>query len=139
MSEETRKARRNLLTFCAVSMFFALGGIVPKEISALGVELTVTNQKYLYLVAVLIVVYMAVTFLVYVAADTQRLLIAYRAFKGDFNMVKDAANERFQDRLLLRGRAWKGTVLLRAVWELLVPLLVALAAIIALQNTTIPM
>ncbi|MBD9671551.1 hypothetical protein IB275_13280 [Pseudomonas sp. PDM21] len=69
LSDVTRKERRNLLLFSALSLAVAHMRIVPTKLSALGIEFGAPEQGAFLLLMALCVGYFIVAFSIYASAD----------------------------------------------------------------------
>jgi hypothetical protein len=67
--ETTRHERTSLLKAAMVGVFFAHTGLVPKEISILGLQLSAEQQTAWWVILALIVSYFLVAFGLYCATD----------------------------------------------------------------------
>jgi hypothetical protein len=77
LSEVTRSERRTLLATSAVGLVIVKAGLIPTKISALGIEFTQTNQKYLLLAIAAIIIYFLIAFLLYAGSDFIASRISY--------------------------------------------------------------
>jgi hypothetical protein len=69
LKEETRKARLYLLGVSMVSIAIVWTGLVPQEITTLGIQFGEANRQALLLILALVVAYLLVAFAVYGASD----------------------------------------------------------------------
>lgn len=69
LSQITRIERRNLLITSTAGILVAKGGLIPTQISALGITLSAPNQSAFIVVMALTVVYFLCAFVVYGVAD----------------------------------------------------------------------
>ena len=63
LNEVARRERRSLLAVSFLSMVIVCTGLMPKKINALGIELTITDQKILLGFIALLIVYFLIIFL----------------------------------------------------------------------------
>ena len=80
--EATRKERRNLLLVSFINLAIAEAQLVPKEISALGIDLERTDQSNILILLAAVTIYFLVVFIVYAASDSlawrQKYMLAIR-------------------------------------------------------------
>ncbi|MCF8369426.1 MAG: hypothetical protein K9G76_10325 [Bacteroidales bacterium] len=69
LSDVTRKERKFLILFSTLSIAIVLTGLIPTEISALGVKFDQANQVAILLLFVAVIVYYLVSFTSYVYYD----------------------------------------------------------------------
>lgn len=69
LSELTRKERRNLLAVSAIAWAIVKTGLVPTEISNLGITFTTKDRSALLFVLAVFVTYFLLAFVVYAIAD----------------------------------------------------------------------
>jgi hypothetical protein len=67
--ETTRRERTSLLKAATVGVFFAHTGLVPKEISVLGIELSTEQRMAWWVILALIVSYFLIAFGLYCITD----------------------------------------------------------------------
>lgn len=91
LSDITRKERKALLGTSVLSITLALTGLVPTKITALGIEIAQSNQGWLFVILVLIVVYFLNTFIVYGSVD---YLVWRRQHARFQKQLSDAARKR---------------------------------------------
>jgi hypothetical protein len=80
-SDTTRGHRRSLLVACLISFAVTAGGLVPMEISALGVKLSAGEWAGLLILLGLVVVYFLAAFLTYAIPEWQRFNAMQRVFR----------------------------------------------------------
>ncbi|EHI9242931.1 hypothetical protein J9100_004264 [Vibrio vulnificus] len=108
LTETTRKVRRNLLASAFVGIVIIKVGLVPKKISAFGIEFSEANQESLLALIAGITCFYIVTFLVYIASELTAWNIALRAeeiddmtqyedrvakYEGDMQMAESSARK----------------------------------------------
>jgi hypothetical protein len=71
LTEETRKERRNLLIAATVGIAIVKAGLIPKKVSALGIDADV-DEKGLLWVLMGVTIYFLIAFLVYAYSDYQK-------------------------------------------------------------------
>jgi hypothetical protein len=76
LSEETRKERRNLLIANAVGLAIVKAGLIPKQVSAMGVVSDV-NEKGLLIVLASVTIYFLIAFIVYAYSDFIKYVYAW--------------------------------------------------------------
>src|SRR6266853_1621174 len=69
LSLTTRKERKSLLGIGIVAIAVVKIGLVPTKISALGIEFSATDQKHIYHILAVIVIYYLVAFTFYALSD----------------------------------------------------------------------
>lgn len=69
LSDVSRKERRNLLIASTVGALMAHAGLVPTQVSALGIEFPVPAQSSFLVVMAAIVAYFVLAFFIYALAD----------------------------------------------------------------------
>ena len=156
LSEVTRRERKALLIVSLIALAISLGGLVPTKIQALGVDLSVPQQDSILLLIALSVIYLLGGFSIYLWADwrSRSLAIALGRYRIPSDLDSKAASgqqrlnaiigandfERLTSdpeikrlfsisedmRLVQRARV---TGTWRALFDLVVPILVALAAL----------
>ena len=70
LTEVSRKERRNLLIASTVGVLMAQVGLVPNEISALGIHFPAPAQSSFLVLMAIIVLYFICAFLIYAIADS---------------------------------------------------------------------
>lgn len=155
LSEVTRKERRSLLGISIMGIAIAQAGLIPTEVSSLGVKLTQGNQGTLLLLLALVCSYYLVGFLAYAATDYVAWKVALKdsivnAWMQPQEVTKEPETQEEAYRLVQRSERLEeflvnknGTTILaellvlpvsrvRAVFEFLLPLFVACYAIAVL-------
>lgn len=69
ISQPTRNARRNLLWLCTLSYLITKGGMVPTEVTALGIKLSEKEQSNIVFYVGAGLVYLFVEFVIYSLSD----------------------------------------------------------------------
>ena len=72
LSDVTRRERKNLLLVSFLSLAVTLGNLVPQEITALGIKVSPTEQRNLFLLLACAVLYLMGAFIFYGHAEFQR-------------------------------------------------------------------
>ncbi len=80
LSELTRKERTALLVVATLALFIAHAGLVPREVTVLGIKLDTTERSACYVILAMIVAYFVVAFSLYCAVDYVAWL---RSARGD--------------------------------------------------------
>lgn len=75
LHETTRKTRRNLLFISLIGFTMTLGGITPKKVDALGIEVTDINKANLLIIAFFIIGYLLLSFSIFVRNDIVNFMI----------------------------------------------------------------
>ena len=138
----SRKERRNLLITSTIGICVALLGLVPTQISALGIEFTPPRQTRLVWLAAVIVFYFLAAFAVYGVADYfiwRKRLQDYRVHMETEQSNWSLEDQEAQDEL---GRAvppirWfysaaQRVASARIVVEIALPLLIGSATFVLL-------
>jgi hypothetical protein len=106
LSDVTRKERVYLLATSTIGIAIVKTGLVPSEISALGIQFEEANQSTLLLLLGMIVAYFLVAFIIYAVADFFAWLEYYRTvvevrrrLEKKLNSKADARRERVYSNL----------------------------------------
>ena len=148
LSNETRKERRLLLGVSLLGIAMVKAGIVPKKISALGIDLELANQRALLYLVSFVTVYFILAFSIYAASDYiawRKRVTKYYAenVRSFFKRVKEPDgfirdNEPLVEQAEKRERFWKGispfASNIRVFFEFILPLLVSSYAVYLLIN-----
>jgi hypothetical protein len=156
LSDVTRKERRLLLGVSLIGFALVYGRLIPDKISALGIEINPSNQKSLLLLILLVTLYFFAAFIIYALAD----FIAWRlvfiaSLKEAWTELHEI--EENQTKQIIFGYSWaqkkssveeairkhikresfvfilrRPTMIARAFFEFLLPIVVGLWAIICL-------
>jgi hypothetical protein len=92
LSDVTRKERRALLGAGAIGLVMVKAGLVLSKISALGIDLSPTDQKTLLRATAFVVGYFAISFLIYAASDFLAWRHAIRS------AVREVVQKRYEQR-----------------------------------------
>ncbi|MCX6120985.1 MAG: hypothetical protein NTX44_05155 [Ignavibacteriales bacterium] len=142
LSEVTRKERRSLLGVSILGLLVVKIGILPEEITALGIKFTVNEQSGLITLFVLIILFYLIAFLIYALSD----FIAWRlAFLSAVtNSIKESRKQPVKDSMTMEDglrfsilqKKWATiatpTSVARAFFEFIVPIVITLYSIILL-------
>jgi len=144
LNDVSRRERRNLLVASTIAVFTVHAGLIPKQISALGIELTSPDRSAFLILFAAVVIYFLVAFAVYGFAD---LLLWFHKYHDYLEKAEIASQNWTQDDQInydeLRRRvpsiAWlyrisKPAAHLRIAFEFPLPVLVGLYAIYALLS-----
>jgi hypothetical protein len=140
LSEVTRKERTLLLGTAALGIGIVHTGLVPEKISTLGVDFTPADQRAVVALLGFLVLYFVVAFLIYAGSDFMAWRLAFhsamiesareRALQDqDRREAEQAAIARYRNRWVAWSRASRPTSLLRAMFDLGLPLVIGLYAI----------
>lgn len=157
LSENSRKKRKMLLGSGAFGIVMAKAELVPTKIAALGIEFTKTNQEAVIIMGALVVVYFLAAFLAYGLSDlygwyvfTRRVVVSslevQRSSKEriDFDQPQPRSSgvqeqeqvQRIIDfemkRLGKLRTLYIPIIVIRAVFDFLIPFSVGIYAVIAL-------
>jgi TRAP-type C4-dicarboxylate transport system permease small subunit len=144
LSEVTRQERKTLLGVCAIVITIAKTGLIPSKISALGVEFDQTDQRALLHILLFVVIYFSTAFLIYATSDLVAWQVSFHNSVFDWRRARalrgpeeEKADEEVIGELQTRGLLWRNlsppVSFLRSLFEFVLPLGVALYAVIALQ------
>jgi hypothetical protein len=155
LSKVTRTERRNLVAASFIGVVISQTGLVPSKINALGIEFDHADQKALLRMFAAVVIYFLLAFLVYAGSD----LVAWRSALLSAIAERARAEEMLtQERALTmkyefkptsdvpfaqRARFWSRTLgrptsVARAMFEFLLPVIIALYAVAVLATTPPP-
>jgi hypothetical protein len=81
-SDTTQKVRNQLLLVSVAGILMAAAGILPKEITALGLKVTDISQRALLITWALVVTYFTITFALYAYSDF------IKGYWGELNKVE---------------------------------------------------
>lgn len=166
LSDVTRRERKNLLLVSFISLAVTLGNLVPQEITALGIKVSPSEQRNLFLLLASAVLYLMGAFIFYGHAEFQRwqanlsTVLRLRRAAGEeirkslseqSKSKSDARSSKFfapdqMDRLMIAAQAaddlkqsdrFIGAARRRLWFEYSVPLLTGVwALILLLQDST---
>lgn len=97
LSEVTRKERKILLIASLISVALAKGGLVPKKIEALGIELTALEINSLLYLLASVLVYLILGFTIYAAADLQRRKVRIEVGRTRVRPIIEAARQDYEE------------------------------------------
>lgn len=153
LSAVTRGERRMLLGLSMLGIFFVKAGVLPSKINALGIELTASDQKtFLFLVSVGILYFICAFFLyaisdfiVWKKAIIKQYLAEYsESFDetcGHSLSVEEMDMQSEKSRIYRRNKIWlklsKPVSIFRALFEFILPILVALCSMFLMINKAI--
>jgi hypothetical protein len=141
----SRKARRDLLAASSIGILVSIAGLVPTRISALGIDLSLPEQRGLPLVMALVVLYFIAAFVTYGLSDFfiwrkryQDHLEHVERFVENLDLSDQEAYEEMSRRLPDIGwlyRWSKPLTYVRVFFEFALPVLVGVCAIVWLLIT----
>lgn len=131
LSTVAREERKSLLGLSAIGLVIARSGLVPSEISALGIQFDHTDQGALLGMLAAIIIYFWVAFVVYRMSD----LFAFRL--AVFQAEQAAKNGDIRETSFVYG-PFRFATGVRAFFEFAVPLVVGGLAIGALLSVESP-
>lgn len=144
LNHVSRRERRNLLAASTIAILTVHAGLVPKQISTLGIELTNLDQRAFLILFSAVVIYFLVAFAIYSFADFLVWLCKYRDYQERAVHADQGWTQGDQDqfddlRQQVPSVAWlysisKPSAYLRIVFDFPLPVLVALFAIYALLS-----
>lgn len=146
LEEVTRNQRRSLLAASGIGIAIAWTGLVPTEISTLGIKFSQTEQSTLLFFIGVVVLYFLVAFLLYATSDIVAWRLAYGAAEmksfaefrekveeAELEGRSDDVEEYYRDRWGTGFRFLPFLVrpasLVRAIFDFLVPIAVGIYAI----------
>jgi hypothetical protein len=149
LSEVTRAERKTLLGVSAAGLIIVKTGLVPSEISALGIKFERADQHTLLTLLSAVVIYFLIAFLIYAASDfvAWRVSLTYAIRTAILNDIRQTRPEReIEDNIREQfsdiGRLWVAATrpmsVVRAIFEFLVPIMIALYTVHALWTTPPP-
>jgi hypothetical protein len=136
-----------LLAVSAIGVVIARTGLVPKQISALGITFPEANRGTFVQIYILVVAYFIVGFVIYAAADLVAWRVEYNYIVREWQIAKAAetmeqtyARNQVEQDLMhapwLGYRLWwhlsKPVALIRAIFEYALPVIVGSYAIMTL-------
>jgi hypothetical protein len=141
----SRKVRRDLLAASSIGILISIAGLVPTRISALGVDLSLPQQRGFALVMALVVLYFLAAFVTYGLSDFflwrkqyQDYLERVERFGDNLDLSDHEAYEEMNRRLPDIGWLYqwsKPVAFARVAFEFALPLLVGICAIVWLLVT----
>ena len=148
LSDITRKERRAFLGVSLLGVVIQKTGLIPTEISSLGVKFGSTDQRALLLVLAAVTGYFLVAFIIYAASDFLAWWLALRAAIRDSISRNESLDEFDKDKersldarllrsypLLERTRNLIRIVsAIRAAFEFVLPIIFGVYAISLLQG-----
>jgi hypothetical protein len=155
LSDVTRKERRTLLGVSALGIIMVKAGLVPQKISTLGIDFQEIDKSLLLKSIAAVVAYFLVAFLIYALSDFIAWRIAYRkavrdlikTSSKDMKDIDAAVEETLANLDKIQGLGWEQRFLsfstgpvsiLRSLFEFVVPLIIAIYAIVSLLRASIP-
>lgn len=142
LSEPARKERRNLLASAVIGILIAKAGLIPTEITGLGISLTGDDQQTIVFILTVVIGYFLTAFTLYGLSDFMIFRKSYQDYVEAVENHSDAWTREDQERYEeLRRRvgdvSWvyrwaKPAAVARAVFEFMLPLMVGVYAIVAL-------
>jgi hypothetical protein len=159
LSEVTRKERRLLLGVSVIGLALTKIGLIPEKISSLGLEFTAVNQKSLLYLVAIIVAYFLAAFAIYSATDLIAWRMAWRnvweaslrkrrdtvekeagtvdSDEKRSKIIKKLVDDRFRGNRIIYGM-YGPAIIVRALFEFLLPIIVGLYTIISLLIYRLP-
>jgi hypothetical protein len=144
LSEISRKERRNLLISSMLGIIVAEIDLVPKKMSALGIEFSVSSQKSFVVLIMIVICYFIISFIFYGLTD----FVIFRKKYQDHLLKAEVESQnwteedqRDQDErhatMAIPNTEWfyvwsPRLVKVRAVVEFIIPVLIGIASIITL-------
>ncbi len=139
----TRETRHVLLIVCVVAFVVVKGGLLPEEITALGIKFTRANHEVIINVLIAVVAYYTLAFLIYAASDytiwkvdRARAIREWIARREEQRHERSSMDERLKQLGVDGGSTWyrlTGPVAtLRALLDFAFPIAVAMYTIATL-------
>jgi hypothetical protein len=152
LSRVARSERRTLLGASAAGIVIAKSGLVPSKITALGIEFDQADQSIILKMLAWVIIYFLAAFLIYALSDLLAWRVAFSdaiiALRKDYyslnpeqREVRQNVDHHLQEEIRARmvwQRFSNPVSLLRAVFEFLVPVVIAMCAVIVLLKTPPP-
>ncbi|MFM5460762.1 hypothetical protein ACET7L_12850 [Aeromonas veronii] len=152
LSDVSRKERRMLLGLSMLSLFFTHGGALPTKFTALGVELDTGEQRTFLLIIAVGLFYFLSAFFLYAMSDfivwrkkiTEEYIKEAKAMISSY-MYDTPPQDQYEAEVQSEvSKAWrkyeiwarltKPMSLLRAIFEFLLPIIVAVYSIAVVLN-----
>ncbi|MBL8440037.1 MAG: hypothetical protein JNK96_02345 [Betaproteobacteria bacterium] len=152
LSEITRKERRALLATALLGVAIVKTGLLPSEITALGIKFAGSDQRALLVILAIVIAYLLVAFIIYAASDFLAWRLALHGAirermlksrdRDEYEMhveceVEDQMRERFPF-LAASPRMVLPVSIARAIFEFILPLAVGAYAIYQLLEKSVP-
>jgi hypothetical protein len=140
LSEVTRKERRSLLAVSIVALVVVKVGLLPEEITALGIKFATHDKASLLHLLVYVVGFYLLAFVIYALSDFITWRLSFVAeLKNLFMQSNDRNYDRNQDqRIKYLEYRWNlistPTSVVRAIFEFLVPIAIAFYSIVSLLS-----
>lgn len=154
LSPTTRRVRRNVLAASAVGIAIVKVPLVPSKIPALGIDFTSADQGALLLFIAAIVTYYGISFITYVISEVVAWQLALRQERIDRfedRQLKNPVQEEgvagirtreLREDLYRQDHFWvvlsQPIFLIRATFEVLVPVLLAVYSVVVLVSAELP-
>ena len=137
LSDVTRKERRSLLAVSAIAIIMAKTGLVPAKISGFGIEFTQADQSTFLFILGVIVMYLFFAFTTYALSDFLAWRIAFnrqrlKLLRDQQEAAKEESDQTSNRKLIRLAIASRPTSFVRAVFEFLLPIIVAIYSILLL-------
>ncbi len=151
LSDVTRRERRSLLATSLLLVAIVKSGFVPEKISALGIEFSKGNQRWLLVVLGLVTLYFAMAFMIYAASDFVAWRLALLDSQSRIHLKRrkrikaieePTVDEAILDEFYIEHGAYmfglsRRISIVRGTFEFLLPLAFAVYAIITLFRANI--
>ncbi len=142
LSEVTRKERRSLLAVSLVALVIVKVGLLPEEITALGIKFAANDKGGLIHILVLTISFYLIAFLIYALSDFITWRLAFISeLKNSFKesretLIKESAILEEDLRVSILKNKWNSvstpTSIIRAIFEFIIPIGVAIYSIVIL-------
>ena len=145
-----------MLSLSILGIALVKTGLVPTKISALGVDFSQANQKSIFMILALIVIYFPVAFVIYAATDFIAWRLAFRSAAitlKERRMQRDIAKREGDNELelvRLDPEGWTRlpgrfahrlsgvSSLVRAAFEFVLPIVVGVYSVVLLLSANVP-
>lgn len=144
LSGVSRRERRSLLALSTIAVLIAHAGLIPNQISALGIELTSLNRSAFLMLFAAVVIYFLVAFAIYGFSDFLVWRLKYHEYLANVETASqdwtlDDQHNYDEVRRRVPSIVWlyrisKPAAYLRIAFEFLLPVFVGLYAIYALLS-----
>jgi hypothetical protein len=142
LSDVTRKERSYSLGISLAGIVMVRTDLVPSRITTLGITFQETDRKTLFFLVGLVAAYFLVAFLLYGIADILRQRAAVEAHRISANRAIRAAEREYSSHELdsIGRKAYdRLVVLVRLVFEYLLPVALGTYAVVVLLNRALPL
>jgi hypothetical protein len=147
LSEVTRKERRSLLAVSLVALVIVKVGLLPEEITTLGIKFAAHDKGRLIILFVFIISFYLAAFMIYALSDFIAWRLAFIAERKKIfkesreTLIKESVVLEKDLQISILENKWDSvsttTSRIRAIFEFVVPIAIAIYSIIILLNFNI--